>query len=87
MNQRRVDIPDLSKLHPEAFCATPKSYEKVTFCELIRGCVKVLMYLRCYKVDTSGYLLHLAFIMDKAAIPGVYTTEGLVLYEREVTSI
>lgn len=37
-------------------------------------------------MDVEGYLLHMAFIMDKAAIPWVYTTEGLVLYEREVTS-
>lgn len=87
LNQHLAVIPDLSKLRPEAFCATPKSYEKLTFRELIRGCIKVMMYLRCHNVEIEeGYLLHLAFIMDKAAIPGVYTTEGLVLYEREVTS-
>lgn len=79
-------VPDLCKLRPEAYCSTPKPYEKLTFRELIRGCVKVTMYLRMCSVNIEGYLLHMAFIMDKAAIPGVYTTEGLVLYEREVTS-
>lgn len=85
-NLRLASIPDLSKLCPEAFCSAPKTYDKITFRELIRGCTKVMMYLRYFNVDIDGYLLHLSFIMDKAAIPGVYTTEGLVLYEREVTS-
>lgn len=79
-------IPDLCKLRPEAYCSTPKSYDKLTFRELTRGCVKVMMYLRSQGINVDGYLLHMSFVMDKAAIPGVYTTEGLVLYEREVTS-
>lgn len=85
-NPHLAAVPDLSKLHPETYCSSPKPYDKLTFRELIRGCVKVMMYLRTCEVDVEGYLLHMAFIMDKAAIPGVYTTEGLVLYEREVTS-
>lgn len=34
----------------------------------------------------DGYLAHISFLKDKASIAGVYTTEGLVLYERSVTS-
>lgn len=86
VNRHLAGVHDLCKLRPETYCCSPKSYEKLTFRELVRGCVKVMMYLRTCDIDVEGYLLHLAFIMDKAAIPGVYTTEGLVLYERELTN-
>lgn len=75
----------LSKLRPEYYCDPGKSYEKMTFRELIRGCTKVLAFLRATNVKVDGYLAHLSFLMDKAAM-GVYTTEGLVLYERSVTT-
>lgn len=65
---------------------TPKSHDKLTFRELIRGCLKVLTFLRLNNINVDGYLAHISFLMDKAAMPGVYTTEGLVLYERAVTS-
>lgn len=79
-------IPDLSKLRPESYCSPVKSFDKLTFRELVRGCVKVLNYLQLFNVEVEGYLSHLSFIMDKSAMSGVYTTEGLVLYERSVTS-
>lgn len=79
-------IPDISKLRPEAYCSPGKTFEKLTFRELIRGCVKVLNYLHLFNVEVEGYLSHLSFIMDKSSMSGVYTTEGLVLYERSVTS-
>lgn len=75
----------LSKLRPEYYCDPAKSFEKMTFRELIRGCVKVLSFLRGSQVNVDGYLSHLAFLLDKASM-GVYTTEGLVLYERNVTT-
>lgn len=43
------------------------------------------MFLRSSNVKVDGYLSHLSFILDKAAM-GVYTTKGLVLYERNVTT-
>lgn len=54
-----VAITDISKLRLEFYCSSVKSYEKLTFRELIRGCVKVLHYLRLYKVDVEGYLSHI----------------------------
>lgn len=75
----------LSKLRPEYFCDPEKTYDKMTFRELIRGCTKVMSFLRSSNVNVDGYLSHLSFLLDKAAM-GVYTTEGLVLYERNVTT-
>lgn len=75
----------LSKLCPEYYCDPAKTFEKMTFRELIRGCAKVLSFLRVSNVNVDGYLSHLSFLLDKAAM-GVYTTEGLVLYERSVTT-
>lgn len=75
----------LSKLRPEYYCDPTKSHEKMTFRELIRGCAKVLSFLRVSNINVDGYLSHLSFLLDKSAM-GVYTTEGLVLYERSVTT-
>lgn len=79
-------VTDLSKLQPESYSLPPKSHDKLTFRELIRGCLKVLTYLRLNNINVDGYLAHISFLMDKASMAGVYTTEGLVLYERAVTS-
>lgn len=79
-------IRDLSKLRPESYCLPPKTHDKLTFRELIRGCLKVLTYLRLCNINVDGYLAHISFLMDKASMAGVYTTEGLVLYEHSVTS-
>lgn len=76
----------MSKLRPESYSLPLKSHEKLTFRELIRGCLKVLTYLRLHDINIDGYLAHILFLMDKASMAGVYTTEGLVLYERAVTS-
>lgn len=75
----------LCKLRPEYYCDPTKSYEKMSFRELVRGCTRVLSFLRASKTNVDGYLSHLNFILDKASM-GVYTTEGLVLYERNVTT-
>lgn len=79
-------LTDLSKLRPESYSQPPKSHDKLTFRELIRGCLKVLTFLRLNNINVDGYLAHISFLMDKASMAGVYTTEGLVLYERAVTS-
>lgn len=75
----------LCKLRPEYYCDPPKVYDKLSFRELIRGCTRVLSFLRASGINVDGYLAHLNFILDKASM-GVYTTEGLVLYERNVTT-
>lgn len=68
----------LSKLRPEYFCDPVKTYDKMTFRELIHSCTKVLCFLRTSHINVDGYLSHLSFVLDKAAM-GVYITEGLVL--------
>lgn len=61
-------IADLSKLGPEPYCLPPKSNDKLTFRELINGCLKVLSYLRISGCVIDGYLAHLIYIMDKASM-------------------
>lgn len=46
----------LSKLRPEYYCDPGKTYEKMTFRELIRGCTKVLSFLCVSNVNASGWV-------------------------------
>lgn len=67
----------LSKLCPEFYWDLPKTYEKITFRELMRGCINVLAFLCSSNIDVDGYLSHLGFLMDKASMAEVYTMESL----------
>lgn len=56
VNQQLSSLPDLGKWRPEFFCSTPKSYDKLTFRELICGCTKVMMYLPAYDDQRGNHL-------------------------------
>lgn len=58
----------------------------MTFRELIRGCVNVLQWLVSQNIPVTGYLSHLSFMMDRAVLGNLYTTGGIALYERVVTT-
>lgn len=47
-------VTDLSKLQPESYCLPPKTHDKLTFRELIRGCLKVLTFLRLNNINVDG---------------------------------
>lgn len=46
----------------------------------------MLQWLRSQDICVDGYLSHKSFIMDKSVVGNVDTTEGIILFERAVTS-